>query len=42
VIDYRIQYSIDGSAFSVLVDGVTQTSYTATDLTTGSTYVFKV
>lgn len=43
VIDYRIRVSLDeGASFTDLVDGLTGTSYTATGLTEGVIYTFKV
>jgi len=43
VIDYRIKVSLDeGASFTDLVDGLTSTSYTATELTEGVIYTFKV
>jgi len=44
VIDYRVWYQLGtgSGSYSVLVSGVSGTSYTATSLTMGSTYTFIV
>jgi hypothetical protein len=42
VIDYQISYMPVGGTFSVLVTGVTTTSYTASSLTADVVYTFKV
>jgi hypothetical protein len=43
VLDYEISYNeATGSDFVVLVSGLGATSYTATGLTSGETYLFKV
>lgn len=42
VTHYRVSYGIGSGAYSVLADLVTQTSYTATGLESGTTYKFKV
>lgn len=40
--DYRINYRVFGGVYSVLADGILDTSYTVTDLSAGSTYEFTV
>jgi hypothetical protein len=42
IIDYRVSIAEQGAAFSILSAGVTATTYTATGLTSGVTYEFKV
>lgn len=42
VIDYRIWYAVLPGDYQVLVTGVTDKSYIATALVTGTTYSFKV
>jgi hypothetical protein len=42
VIDYRISYDNAGSSYSILASGVAATQYTATGLTFGKIYSFKV
>ena len=40
--DYRVNFALQGQAFSVLATGVVDTTYIATDLTFGQTYEFKI
>jgi hypothetical protein len=40
--DYRINIAEFGQSYSVLATGITSASYTATGLTTGITYDFKI
>lgn len=40
--DYRVSIAEQGNSFSILASGITDTAYTATGLTFGITYVFKV
>jgi hypothetical protein len=42
IIDYRINIAEQGGAFSVLASGLLTPDYTATGLTSGTTYEFKV
>ena len=42
VIDYRLWVKIEDGAYAVLADSLTSTIYTATGLTSGTTYEFKV
>jgi len=42
VLDYRIYYDQGTAEWTTLIEGVTSTSYTATGLTGGETYAFKV
>jgi hypothetical protein len=42
VLDYRIHYKADEGNYSVLVDSLTDTFYTAASLITGTLYTFKV
>jgi len=42
VIDYQISFKTGTDGFSVLVSGIAATSYTASSLTPGATYTFKV
>lgn len=42
VLDYRIYISPNGAAYTLLVDGLTDTNYVATGLTAGVIYSFKV
>jgi len=42
VIDYQISFKTGTDGFSVLVSGIAATSYTASSLTSGATYTFKV
>ena len=42
VIDYTIWYQFDTNPYAIFESGVTQTSYVATSLTTGTVYKFKV
>ncbi len=42
IIDYRVSIASTGGSFSILASGVIPTTYTATSLTAGVTYQFKV
>jgi hypothetical protein len=42
IIDYRINIAEQGGSYSVLESGITDTSYTATGLTAGTIYEFKI
>ena len=42
IIDYRVNIAEQGGAYSILAAGITETTYTATDLTSGVIYEFKV
>lgn len=42
VLDYRVWYTIEGGTFTILEETVTDTTYIATSLTTGTNYEFKV
>jgi hypothetical protein len=42
IIDYRISIAVQGSSFAVLASSLTDSTYTATGLTFGTTYEFKV
>lgn len=42
IIDYRVSYAQESSIYTVLAVGVTTQSYTATGLTAGLFYKFKV
>lgn len=42
VLDYRVWYQIESGDYQVLADGLYMTAHTATGLTTGTTYSFKV
>jgi len=42
IIDYRISYAVQGGTFTYLTSSVTGTEYTATGLSFGTTYQFKV
>ena len=42
ILDYRVSIAELGGSFSILSSGVIPTSYTATSLTAGVTYQFKV
>jgi hypothetical protein len=42
VIDYRVSQAEEAGVYSVIASGITTLSYTATDLTPGTTYKFKV
>lgn len=42
VIDYQISQAEEAGTYAVIATGVTDLSYTATDLTAGTTYKFKV
>ena len=42
IIDYRVSIASAGGSFSILASGVIPTTFTATSLTAGVTYQFKV
>jgi hypothetical protein len=42
IIDYRVNIAEQGGVYSILAAGITETTYTATDLTSGVIYEFKV
>jgi hypothetical protein len=42
IIDYRVNIAEQGGTFSILAAGITETTYTATELTSGVIYEFKV
>lgn len=42
IVDYRISSTEEGGTYSILASGITTQSYTATDLTAGTNYKFKV
>jgi hypothetical protein len=43
IYDYRISYAISGtSTFTVLASSITDTTYSTTQLTSGSEYTFKI
>jgi hypothetical protein len=42
ILDYRVNIAEQGGAYSILAAGITETTYTATDLTSGVIYEFKV
>jgi hypothetical protein len=42
IIDYRVNIAEQGGSYSVLAESVTDTSYTAIELTAGTIYEFKI
>jgi hypothetical protein len=42
VIDYQISYAENSGVYVILASSITVTTYTATDLTAGTTYKFTV
>ena len=42
IIDYQISFKTGTAAYTVLASGITATSYTASSLSAGVTYTFKV
>jgi hypothetical protein len=42
IIDYRVNIAEQGGEFSILASNIVETAYTATDLTSGVIYEFKV